>query len=52
MVPEGMRFGFNPTGSDEARNAAIKLWETRLTELKKLPVAPVAPKLPAPKKPS
>ena len=51
MVPEGMRFGFNPTGSDEARNAAIKLWETRLTELKKLPVAPVAPKLPAPKKP-
>lgn len=52
LVPEGVRFGFNPNDPEEARAKAVKQWETRLNELKLLPVAPPAPKLPAaPKKP-
>jgi len=52
MLPEGVRFGFNPNGPKDLREAAIKQWETRLMELKKLPEANLPPKKPlAPKKP-
>ncbi|MFM8931177.1 MAG: hypothetical protein ACKOS8_04775 [Gemmataceae bacterium] len=52
LVPDGVRFGFNPNDPEEARAKSVKQWETRLTELKLLPVAAPAPKVPAaPKKP-
>jgi hypothetical protein len=52
MVPDGVRFGYNPNDPEEARAKSVKQWETRLNELKLLPVAPPAPKVPAaPKKP-
>ena len=52
MVPDGVRFGFNPNDPEEARAKSVKQWETRLNELKLLPVAAPAPKVPAaPKKP-
>ena len=52
MIPEGIRFGFNANGPKEVREAAIKQWETRLMELKKLPEANLPPRKPlAPKKP-
>lgn len=49
LVPEGQKIGYDPTDEEPAREAAIRKWKDKLTELKKLPEPPPASKAPAPK---
>lgn len=49
LVPEGQKIGYDPTDEEPAREAAVKKWKDKLTELKKLPEPPPAPKAPAAK---
>ncbi len=51
QVPEGVRFGFNATAAADVREIAVKQWEQRLSELKKLPEVPVKKPLPVKSKP-